>query len=260
MLAKSRIERTPRNRLEAAGVAAEKQLAHYLNRSFGDTKDVFIFNDLRVIHENEVAQMDHLVLHPSGLVIIESKSVSSTISVNRQGEFTRTYEGKRQGMPSPIEQAKRQGDLLRKLLQAHREQLLPKLLGLKVLQFNFHTFPVDILVAISDRGIIKHQGKRPAELLKADQIASRVKEIVTYHAKGRGLTGLIRKSLADKKNSMDDAGVFELNADRLATMVNFLLEQHVEPPGTHHAAPDTAGSTPPPPPTTTSSTPPPLPP
>ncbi|MAJ47555.1 MAG: hypothetical protein CMJ57_09555, partial [Planctomycetaceae bacterium] len=118
MLAKNRIDHPPKDRFEAAGIAAEKQLAHYLNRGFGETKHVFIFNDLRVVHNGEVAQIDHLVLHGSGLVIIESKSVSTSISVNRQGEFTRTYQGKRSGMPSPIEQAKRQGDLLRKLLQA----------------------------------------------------------------------------------------------------------------------------------------------
>ena len=102
MILKERTPRTPQNRFEAAEDAAEKQLAFYLNRAFGDTQDICVLNDLRVVHEGEVAQIDHLVIHRSGMAIIESKSVSTTISVNRQGEFTRSYKGTRSGMPSLI--------------------------------------------------------------------------------------------------------------------------------------------------------------
>jgi len=48
---------------EAKGEAAEKQMAFYLNRQFGDARDVFVFNDLRIERNGEVAQMDHLIVH-----------------------------------------------------------------------------------------------------------------------------------------------------------------------------------------------------
>ena len=123
MIIKDRVETSPKDRFAAAGVQAERQVAHYLNRAFGDTADVCVFNDLRIVHDGEVAQIDHLLVHRSGMVIIESKSVCSEISVNRQGEFTRTYQGKRSGMASPIQQAKRQAALLRKLLDTNKVAL-----------------------------------------------------------------------------------------------------------------------------------------
>ncbi len=81
LILKDRREREPTDRFDAAGMKAERQLAHYLKRAFGDAKDIFVFNDLRVVHEGEVAQIDHLLLHRSGLIIIESKSFTTQISV-----------------------------------------------------------------------------------------------------------------------------------------------------------------------------------
>lgn len=241
MILKDRDERPARDRLEAAGFKAERQLAHYLKRAFGDSKDVFVFNDLRVVRDSEVAQIDHLLLHRSGMVIIESKSVTSEISVNRQGEFVRTFQGRRAGMPSPIEQARRQAELLRRLLDDHAASLLPRSLG--VLQQRFGAFPIDVLVAISDQGIITHQGTRPSELLKADAIPERLQAIVTRHARARGITGLLRQALADDKKAFDGAGDFNLKAEDAERIANFLLTRHEEPgpPATSKPVPPIRG-------------------
>ena len=234
MILKERTQPTPTDRFGAAGDKAERQVAHYLARSFGDTRDVLILNDLRVMHDGEVAQIDHLLLHRSGMVIIESKSVSSELFVNRQSEFTRSYQGKRSGMPSPIQQAKRQAALLRKLIDTNKSTLLPKTFGL--LQQGFGNFPIEIVVAISDRGIIKHQGKRPPELLKADALTDRLQELVSHHKKGRGFAGLIRQTLSENKKEFEGAGLYNLKQAQLELMAQFLLSCHVEP------APRTAGS------------------
>jgi len=123
---------------EIKGDAAEKQMAFYLNRQFGDSKDVFVFNDLRIERNGEVAQMDHLVVHQFGLVIIESKSVTGSITVNEHLEFER----KTTGIPSPIEQARRQGELLRALLSDHKKDLRSKIFGL--MQAGFKSCPITI--------------------------------------------------------------------------------------------------------------------
>ena len=68
---------------EAKGEAAEKQMAFYLNRQFGDSKDVFVFNDLRVERNSEVAQMDHLEIlvpiqlfgHQQKMLIVQVQTV-----------------------------------------------------------------------------------------------------------------------------------------------------------------------------------------
>ena len=54
------------------GDVAEKQMAHYLKSAFGDANDNFVFHDLRIELNGEFAQMDHLVLHPFGFIIVES--------------------------------------------------------------------------------------------------------------------------------------------------------------------------------------------
>ena len=85
-----------------------------LKRYFGDSRDLFIINDLHLDDLGDKAQIDHLIIHKFGFLIIESKSVSTTVSINDYGEWTRHYNGQ-QGMQSPISQAKLQASALRGL-------------------------------------------------------------------------------------------------------------------------------------------------
>jgi hypothetical protein len=50
---------------------------------------VLVFNDIRLQHDGEVVQIDHLVVHRHGMVVIESKSVSGEIHVLPDGQFVR---------------------------------------------------------------------------------------------------------------------------------------------------------------------------
>lgn len=50
------------------------------------TKNIYVFNDLRLEQEQDAAQIDHLILHRYGATIVESKSVTTRIQVNEQGE------------------------------------------------------------------------------------------------------------------------------------------------------------------------------
>ncbi len=78
-----------------AGDKAEKQMAFYLERYFGDDERIVIINDLRLKLNNDVAQIDHLVIHEFGFIIIESKSVTTKVSVNEQGEWIRHFNGQK---------------------------------------------------------------------------------------------------------------------------------------------------------------------
>jgi Nuclease-related domain len=77
-------------------------MAFYLRLAFADAADFFANNDFRVSRGEENAQIDHLVVNRLGLVLIENKSVSDQIKVNRKGEFARNYQGKLKGMKSPM--------------------------------------------------------------------------------------------------------------------------------------------------------------
>lgn len=68
-----------------AGRAAEEQMAHYLRRAFAGDPDILVINGLRLETEDDAAQIDHLIIHPYGLIIIESKSVTTRLRVSAQG-------------------------------------------------------------------------------------------------------------------------------------------------------------------------------
>ena len=106
MIVKEKLATPPTDKFGKAGYEAEKQMAFYLRRAFADQRDVFVFNDIKLQRNGETAQIDHLVLHPFGFYLVESKSVTGSITVNAQGEYTRQYGKKVSGMKSPVTQVK----------------------------------------------------------------------------------------------------------------------------------------------------------
>jgi hypothetical protein len=200
-----------------AGEKAEEQMAFYLRRRFVDSPDIWIFNDLRFKDETgDCAQLDHLVLHRHGFIVIESKSVSTGVAVNQQGEWVRFWNRQPQGMPSPIAQARRQIDFLRRALHANRESLLRKALG--IMQMGFRNCPFEILVAISDSGTIKRAIKLP-EVVKADQVPECIDAIVERHRKAASFFN----PKVDLK-SMD--GVYNFKDDEVENISRFLIDHH----------------------------------
>ena len=196
-----------------AGRTAEEQMAFYLRRAFADEPKVYVFNGLRLEQDDDAAQIDHLILHRHGVVIIESKSVSEQVEVNQHGEWIRWFNRVPQGMPSPIQQARRQADFLKKYLNDHADSLRGKILGL---QTYFGGMGLDILVAISDAGLIKRpEGLALEEVCKADQVIDRVRAIVEKYRKANSLFSL----------NLKDAGYW-FNDEELARIVDFLVQHH----------------------------------
>jgi hypothetical protein len=207
VIAKRAVFSSSRNAMEVAGHRAEEQMAFYLERAFGSREDVFVLNDVRLEKGDDAAQIDHLVLHRWGIVIVESKSVTGTIKVNAQGEWMRVSEGKKTGMASPLLQVERQATFLRGYLNDHAESLLKKMLGF--LQPRFGNMPIDPLVAISDHGIIERDSKvNFPGLMKADQVTSIVDSLLGIHRKeanplSPGKEGWLTLSTADQQRIAD---------------------------------------------------------
>ncbi|MEI7833351.1 MAG: NERD domain-containing protein [bacterium] len=159
------------NAMEKAGMEAEKQMAFYLRRSFASDANIYIANSVRIDIDGDVAQIDHLVIHPYGLIIVESKSVTTTVGVNSYMEWYREYNGTKKGMASPIQQAKRQGEFLIGLLNSSAARLMDT--------SQTREARLSILVAISDHGIIERApGLDIPQVCKADQVTDRIKAIV----------------------------------------------------------------------------------
>lgn len=203
-----------RDRRLRAGADAERQMAHYLHRDFRDHEEVFVLHDVRLEDRDQpehdgsvgVCQIDHLVVHRWGLFIIESKSVTEEVRVRSDGsggdEWTRVYRKKETGMPSPIQQARRQEKFLRKFLQRHREEMLGKRsLGFRTVakivhgtdQRGFKNAPIQLIIAVSAKGRIKRIGgwEEPREpfrvfVAKADLVPDKISQELKAHRKRAG--------------------------------------------------------------------------
>jgi len=190
MILKDIDPKTANHKITKAGVSAEKQMAFYLERFFGEVENVVVINDLRFEYNGSFAQIDHLLIHTFGFLIVESKSVTSKVSINEYGEWIRHYKGET-GMQSPINQARLQLDLLKKALTANEDALnLKNKLGK---QNSTNNFKFDLMVAISDKGIIE----RPANLIlnevhKADQIPEEILKLIhSYEVEHRKLLNVL---------------------------------------------------------------------
>ncbi|MBX3357499.1 MAG: NERD domain-containing protein [Phycisphaeraceae bacterium] len=219
--------------LNHAGWTAEKDLAHFLAREYHTAVDIYVFNGLRVPDRaGGFTQIDHLILYRHGIAIIESKSVSGKLTVDRLGQWQRTWRsnpGKPENIADPLAQADRQARSLRVLLDTAEPPLMSKTLGL--LQTRFGAFPILTFVAISTNGrFAGHTKPYETSVLKADQITKRINEQIATHLRGSGFKGMLRAGIGD------EATDFTLSDAELSRIADYLMKQHT-PPATSTRAP-----------------------
>lgn len=187
------------------GHKQEQDVAFHLRREFGEHKQIHVLNDLRLEHHGERAQIDHLILHPYGFIIIESKSIVGEITVNAAGEWSRSYQGNWMGIPSPIRQAELQQSLLARLLRDNVERLVAKVLGVQT-QVGGRDWQV--LCAVSSTAIL-HRDKMPKKVadrvVKTEFLAQKVKDIV-----GNIAIAFIKAKPIFSKREMANIGSFLL--------------------------------------------------
>ncbi|APX91969.1 hypothetical protein BWR19_02845 [Halomonas sp. 1513] len=187
------------------GHKQEQEVAFHLRREFGDSEQVRIIHDQVIEHGGERAQIDHLVIHPYGFIIIESKSIVGEVQVNAEGEWSRSYKGNWTGIPSPIRQAELQQDLLKALLRDHVEQLLGKLLGIQT-QIGGREWRT--LCAVSSTAIL-HREKMPKDVadkvVKTEFVAKKAKELI-----GSLRSGLLKGRPWFSMQELENIGTFLL--------------------------------------------------
>jgi len=161
------------DKYSAAGRKAEEQMAFYLKRFFGSVPDIFVLNGIRIEYDGDAAQMDHLVLHRYGIIVVESKSVAAKVEIKDDGQWIRWYDKESKGMASPVIQAKLQLRFMRDYLNL---AVTPK--GV------FDRYVFDVQVAISDSGVILWPNTGSLhEVCKADQVAERIENRIAELAK-----------------------------------------------------------------------------
>ncbi|HEX2864544.1 MAG TPA: NERD domain-containing protein, partial [Deinococcales bacterium] len=117
------------------------------------------------------------------------------------------------GMPSPVEQGRRQARFFKTYLQAHVPEFMGKLFGLVQKQVGSTT--VDVLVAVSDGGIItRAPGLELPEACKADAVPEKARALIEAH----------QKKISHVWN--DAEGGYWLTDQELARMSDFLVAHH----------------------------------
>jgi hypothetical protein len=215
LIIKDKATKSANSAKEKAGIKQELDVAFYLRRAFKEHDQVFIFNDLKVSYHQETAQIDHLVLYPYGFVLIESKSITGEVKVNAQEEWTRSYNGKWQGMPSPIKQVELQQLLFREILFEHKAAMLGKVLGLRQEGFGGRCW--DNICAVSSNAII-HRDNMPnkisKQLVKSEFLVEKLNSIMK-----------LRNSVLNAINILDSRPKF--SQSEMEVICKFILSQDV---------------------------------
>lgn len=162
---KQQISRELRN--VVAGVKTEKEAAYEVDFHFGASKNMMVLHDLRIEVNGRVAQIDHLLINRlCEVYVLETKTFSTGLSINDRGEFSTTYDGRKVGIASPIEQNARHIKVLR---DAFKLIGMPKRLGITI-QPSFR--PV---ILVSQKAVIERPNSKKIALdsvIKLDQFFS----------------------------------------------------------------------------------------
>ena len=156
---------------------AQEQMPYYLQRYFGDSGEVDVLNQLRVSSAGVVTQVDHLVLHPYGLVLVDSTSVSGPLQVQEDGRWMCRHHNQVSMIRSPVAQAYLQTLSLRAFLEKKVQQ-----------KGFFERVQLDVLVAVPDTEAIEWPSKGAlAEVCNIDEVPKRVRErVAQYRSMGVG--------------------------------------------------------------------------
>ena len=114
-----------------SGNKGENSSSYYLDFDFRNTKNWVLIHDLRLEHDGDVAQIDHLLIgRMLDVYVIETKNFNSGVVISEEGDFSYFYKNRPYPIPSPIAQNERHIRLLDCLLNDN--DLLPTRLGIKI--------------------------------------------------------------------------------------------------------------------------------
>lgn len=164
------LERQLRN-IEA-GERGEKDSAYFVDFYFGKSKNWAVIHDLRIEHNGQVAQIDHLVMNRfMDFYVLETKNFHYGLKITPEGEFL-VYNGKKYfGIESPVEQNERHIFLLTKAVEHH--EVMPTRLGV-IISPRFVSY---VLVSPTSRIIRPSHSKfDSSRVIQSDQAFTKIKK------------------------------------------------------------------------------------
>ncbi|MDO7836879.1 nuclease-related domain-containing protein [Sphingobium sp. HBC34] len=154
-----------RLRKHRRGLWGERATAHMIDRHLLTSDNTAVIHDLRIADQGgSFAQFDHLLLNrwAKRATIVEVKNYAGRLSKNDHGEWMVWYTGQRRprDIPNPVEQARRQAEVLRRwLIRNALDKVFPR---------------VDVFVSVPPECSIDRSKVGTDEpLVKSDNLISR---------------------------------------------------------------------------------------
>ncbi len=144
-------------------VSADR-VAYCLRRFFRRHNGIDVLNGLRLLCAGAIARVDHLLLHPWGLIVLQRDDTTGPVRIDNDGQWQRVGDGVQEAMGSPITSAYVQALLFKSYLDQRVRQ-----------KGFFDRLELDVLVVVSDDcQITWPQTGRLAEVCNREEIYDRV--------------------------------------------------------------------------------------
>lgn len=98
------------------GYISEKDNAYLLDFELKDSKNIVVLHDVRIEHNDRVAQIDHILISRLEVIVLESKSFSGNLTIKEDGSLLVVYGKNKTTYPNPIEQVRRHVKVLQNLI------------------------------------------------------------------------------------------------------------------------------------------------
>lgn len=160
---------------------AQDRLAYQLRRYFGKSEEIDVLNYLRVGAGSAVTHVDHLLLHPYGLLVVERETLAGRVQIKDDGQWVRWRGDEPSEMRSPITRAYLRALSLKAILDKNVKQ-----------KGFFDGLDLDVLVAVPDTAAIQWPAMGPlAEVCNAEQVHERVTQRVAQCRRTAAATGVL---------------------------------------------------------------------
>ena len=158
------------------GLYGEKEIEFELkNANIG----MYVLHDVNIEYDDLKAQIDYIIITPAKTYFVECKNLVGNITIDNKGDFIREiqYGNKkiREGIYSPVTQAKRHVEVFKKIWKERNTSILDKTIRAK----NLDNWYVPLVVLVNSKNIINDQ-YAPKEIksmvIKSDRLVDYIKK------------------------------------------------------------------------------------
>ncbi|ODC02448.1 hypothetical protein BFW38_01705 [Terasakiispira papahanaumokuakeensis] len=151
-----------------------------LRNAFKTNEDVLVMSDVVVEVEERKVNVDHVVLHPYGITLINSRTLYGKIEVNYRQVWNRIVNGREIPMENPIELFKYVSRELRNKLNNHTAEVLTRHNGV---QKGFEVLPIEVIFVQAPKTTIQGNGINQSFIMTVEQVTQSINRSFSSYKK-----------------------------------------------------------------------------